>query len=203
MIRFAVNLLNRQLISVTIACILFVVGFALTPALAGGLAGVTLPDSMNIGGKDCQLVGMGLREATIFKIKAYVSGLYMESATSDPARVIGSEQAKGMIVHFIYKKISARKLKNEYAEKIEENTPKRSESLNRRIDQFLNMFTDPALAGDEFVYTYVPGTGTTIAIAGKKKETIPGPDFMMALFRVWFGDKPFDVNLKKGLLGRE
>lgn len=205
MIKFAINLVNQHRVSTAVVCILVVFGFALTPVhvQAGELSGVTIPDSMNIGGKDSQLAGMGLREATIFKVKAYVSGLYMESASSDPAQVIGSEQAKGMVIHFIYKKISSRKLQKEYAEKIRENTPVRSEDLNRRIDDFINMLTEPALAGDEFIYTYVPGEGTTIEIAGKKKGTIPGADFMMALFRVWFGDKPFDVNLKNGLLGRK
>ncbi len=192
------TLLNWQIVVVAALCTLLLTAPVPTPAQAGELAGVTLANSLKINDVDASLVGMGLRK--VFVIKVYVSGLYMESPTNVPAKVIEADMPKGMIVHFLYK-LSAEKLKKEYRHKIEENTPERSDDLNRRIDKFIDMFTDPTQKGDEFIYTYIPGDGVTISIGGKTKGTISGDDFMKALFRVWFGEKPFDKKLKKGLLG--
>ncbi len=49
--------------------------------------------------------------------------------------------------------------------------------------------------------TYTPGTGTEVAVKGKLKGTIPGKDFMEALFSIWFGKNPPSGDLKKGMLG--
>ena len=45
------------------------------PAGAGTLAGVTLPDTAQVAGKDLVLNGLGLRKK--FVIKVYVGGLYL------------------------------------------------------------------------------------------------------------------------------
>jgi hypothetical protein len=50
--------------------------------------------------------------------------------------------------------------------------------------------------------TYVPGTGTTIDIAGVSKGTIAGKEFADALLRCWIGPKPGPgEGFKKNLLG--
>jgi chalcone isomerase-like protein len=51
------------------------------------------------------------------------------------------------------------------------------------------------------VFTYVPGTGTTLAINGKDKLTIAGSAFNPVLLSVWLGPKPPTANVKKGMLG--
>jgi hypothetical protein len=57
--------------------------------------------------------------------------------------------------------------------------------------------------GEQMVVTYVPGTGTTLAIRGKDKVTIPGLPFAQAVFSVWFGPKPPTSDLKNGMLGKK
>jgi chalcone isomerase-like protein len=44
--------------------------------------------------------------------------------------------------------------------------------------------------------------GTTLVLNGKALGSIPGDDFARALFTVWFGPKPGDENLKRGMLGK-
>ncbi|GBE15069.1 MAG TPA: hypothetical protein ENH32_08560 [Proteobacteria bacterium] len=168
-------------------------------ATAAELAGISMPDSVNIAGKDCALVGQGLRKVLFIKI--YVSGLYMETPLQQADEVIDSDQVKRLVVHWKYKKVSTKKLQKEYREKIDENTPERSEELNRKIDHFISLFTKPAVKDAQFIYTYEPGKGTSIFLSGEDKGFIEGRDFMKALFKVWFGEKPFDKHLKKGLLG--
>jgi hypothetical protein len=40
-----------------------------------------------------------------------------------------------------------------------------------------------------------------VEIKGRVRGTIPGRDFMEALFSVWFGPKPPSGGLKDGMLG--
>ena len=69
------------------------------------------------------------------------------------------------------------------------------------IDRLLDAL-EPVKPGDEMVFTYVPGTGTTFAINGAEKLTITGPAFGPVLFSVWLGPKPPNADLKKGMLGQ-
>jgi hypothetical protein len=60
---------------------------------------------------------------------------------------------------------------------------------------------EPVKEGDQMVFTYVPGEGTTLAINGKEKLTIASPAFGPVLLSVWLGPKPPNADLKKGMLG--
>ena len=53
------------------------------PLLARECQGVNLPDQLQVSGKTLQLNGLGLREATIFKVRVYVAGLYLEQKSTD------------------------------------------------------------------------------------------------------------------------
>ncbi len=165
---------------------------------AAELAGVTLADSIKIGGKDCKLAGAGIRKKVI--IKVYVAGLYMENPQLDQESIINSDQAKGMTMDFVYKKVSGEKLQDGWREGFKNNTPGASDDLKKRMDRFVSMFTGEAVKGDHYLITYEPGTGTTVKLKDEVKGTIPGDDFMRAVMAIWFGDKPADKGLKKSVL---
>jgi len=69
------------------------------------------------------------------------------------------------------------------------------------IDRLLTAL-EPLKKGDQMIFTYLPCTGTTLAINGTQKLTIGGPAFGQALFSVWLGPKPPNAELKKGILGQ-
>jgi hypothetical protein len=73
-------------------------------------------------------------------------------------------------------------------------------TMKADIDRLLGAL-EPVKEGDQMVFTYVPGTGTTRAINGKETLTIAGPAFGQVLFSVWLGPKPPNAGLKKGILG--
>jgi hypothetical protein len=53
-------------------------------------------------------------------------------------------------------------------------------------------------------YTYIPGTGTQVVIAGQEKGTVGGREFSDALLRCWIGPKPGPgQGFKKDLLGQK
>lgn len=165
-------------------------------ALAAEMAGVTLEGTMLIDGQEAPLVGMGVRTKTFLKVKVYVAGLYMVAPSTDPAQIIGSDQAKAMVMKFVYKEVEGKKLQDSWREGFDSNTPTASADLKKRMDQFVSLFSGPAVKGDEYVFSYEPGKGTTVMLRGDVKATIPGGDFASALMAVWFGDRLGDSGLK-------
>lgn len=183
-------------VCLSVALAMSVVSFQ--TASAAEVAGVTLAEFIKIGGKDCQLAGKGIRKKVV--IKVYVAGLYMEVPRLDPEIIINSEQAKGISMDFVYKKVEGEKLQGAWREGFDKNTPDRSPDLEEKMDRFVAMFTEDAVKGDHYLITYEPGAGTTVTIRDEVKGTIPGEDFMRAVMAIWFGEKPADKGLKKSVL---
>jgi hypothetical protein len=153
----------------------------LAAADAASLAGVTMPDTATIGGQPVVLNGMGLREK--YWIDVYVGGLYLPSKTTDAARAIADDVPKKIVMQFTYALDKA----------------KLSETMSESISR--SSSAEVVAPGDQVVLEYVPGQGTSIIVKGTKKGTIPGIDFMQALFEIYLGAKPPTADLKSGLLG--
>ena len=147
------------------------------------------------------LVGMGIRNKLV--VKVYVAGLYMEEPSRTQEEIIGSDQAKAVLMHFLYKKVEGEKLRKAWVEGFEKNTPEANADLKSRMDRFVDLFSGDALKGDEYLFSYIPGKGTTVTLAGREAATIEGADFASALMGIWFGDHPADKGLKKSILAAE
>ena len=169
---------------------------AASPAAAGTLQGVTFPDTATVGGKTVQLEGMGVRVAFVF-VKVYVAGLYLERKTGDAQAAVQTDEAKRMVLQFL-REVTHDEMVDAMNEGFAHTA---SAALAPQVAQFSAFFTEPLPEGSQTTFDYVPGTGTTVTISGKTRGTIPGADFMQALFGIWLGDKPADADLKAGLLG--
>ena len=153
----------------------------LTSQLLGGtLAGVTLPDTVQIGGRTLVLNGLGLRKK--YMVKVYVAGLYLAQKSSDPGAILKEDVPKRIVMHFV-RGVSKNQIVDAFKESFENNTPDAKPTMQSEIDQFLGSL-DSVNDGDEMLLTYVPGTGTTVAIRGKEKLTIAAPTFAPVLFSV-------------------
>ena len=184
-----------------IALLLFVIALVLasTPGLdAASLAGVTLPDTEQVGGKALVLNGLGIR--TKYMVKVYVGGLYLEQKSSDAGAIIKSDTTKQIVMKFLHGATKSQ-MTDAFDESFKDNTPDAEKTMKGDIDRLLGAL-DPVKSGDAMVFTYAPGTGTTLAINGKEKLTIAGPAFGQVLFSVWLGPKPPNPDLKKGMLGQ-
>jgi len=180
---------------VTLALIL-VLAFAPVNLCAAELAGVTLDETVQVGGKTLTLTGMGVRTKTFLKVKVYVAGLYMENPTLKAHDIIGSDQARAMVMSFVYKEVEGEKLQEAWREGFDMNTPSAGPELKKRMDQFVSLFSVPAVKGDRYVFSYEPGKGTQVTLRDGVKATIPGADFASALMAIWFGDQLGDGGLK-------
>lgn len=180
---------------------LLVIFMLVAIAQAKTLKGVTMSDTATIGGKSCSLIGMGVRKKLFFKI--YVGGLYMEHPSNKPRQVITDPGVKRVVMHFLYKEVSAEKMRGAWTEGFKDNLGDDFASMKNVIDKFNALFTEPVRKGDEVWVTYLPGIGTQVIVKGKEKGIIPGKGFMKAVFSIWFGEIPADSHLKWGMLGEE
>jgi hypothetical protein len=174
---------------------------AAVPAAAMELAGVTLPDEIRVGTTTLTLNGMGVRTKTMLKVKVYVAGLYLTTPSHDAAAIVAADEAKQVLMHFLYKKVEKDKLTEAWREGFANNFAAALPALKARLDEFCALWPDMA-AGERAVITYLPDTGTRLEINGKEAGVIPGKDFADAMFAVWLGAKPADAGLKEGMLGK-
>lgn len=171
------------------------VAFASVPAQARTLAGVELPDTETVNGKGLTLNGMGLREATVLRVKAYVGGLYLEKPSSDPDTVINSRQCKRVTMVFL-RDIDGARLGSGWADEL-----RKVGGTEASISRFTSLIGD-VKNGDRMSFTWCPDAGVEVAARGTVRGTVPGDDFARTLFTIWFGPEPGDENLKRGMLGQ-
>lgn len=167
-----------------------------TTADAGTLAGVTLPDSAEVGGQTLVLNGMGLREK--FFVDVYVGGLYLPSKSTDAAAVIQQDTPKRVVMHFIYDDVPAEKMAETFYEGLS-NYPQ-YEGERAKLDQVVAGIPDMTTGG-QIVVDYIPGTGTVITINGAARPAIEGKALGELLFSMFIGPRPATEALKEGMMG--
>ena len=167
-----------------------------TAAVAGELAGVTLPDTLKAGEKTLKLNGLGLRKKAVFKV--YVGGLYLESPSKDAGAILAADQAKAIRMHFL-RDLTKAQLVEAFQEGFEENVKDRAPQ-KAAFDRMLALVTD-VKEGSTLTFTYLPGKGTTLSAGSKELGVFEGKGFADAVFAIWLGPKPPSEDLKKGMLG--
>jgi hypothetical protein len=182
--------------AVPIAAAVFMVASTFN-SQAATVAGVNLPDTSTVADKSLVLNGLGLR--TEFMVKVYVGGLYLEHKTTDAGGIIKADAPKRIVMQFLHD-ASKKQMTDAFDQSFKDNAPDAETTIKADTDKFLTAL-EPVKVGEQMVFTYVPGAGTTIGINGADKLTIAGPAFGQAIFSVWLGPKPPTANLKKGMLG--
>jgi hypothetical protein len=186
------NLIMKNLILI----LFFFIGiesFAQTKTING----VKFPLTEKIGKNELVLNGGGLREK--YWMDLYVAALYLETKTTDASKVIyGTEE---MAIHI--KIISSSVTRERFLESVNEgfsNATSKASAEDKK--KFIGFFSDEFKIGDVIHFDYTPDKGLKVTKNGVVKGTIAGYDFKKALFSIWFGSKPADENLKKGMLGK-
>jgi hypothetical protein len=185
----------RQGLSIATLCLLL----SGAPALAGTLAGVTLPDSVQVGDRALQLNGLGLRKKLF--IKVYVAALYVATQEKDAAAVLAADAPRRGVMKFLFGVDKDKICEEGWMAGLSANTPGASADLKAKFATLCGYMEDMA-SGEELSYDYLPGSGTHITVKGKAKGNIEGKDFADALLACWIGPKPGPgQDFKKALLG--
>lgn len=168
-------------------------------AAAGKRADVTMPDTATVEGKALVLNGMGIRKATIFRVKVYVAGLYLETRSRNADEILRSEQVKRLDLVLV-RDVERDEILEAWKDGFKKNGADMAK-LKTRFDAFAGWMTDLKEHGT-LSFLYVPGRGITVTLNGKARGTIAGADFATAFFAIWLGREPADDGLKDGLLGK-
>lgn len=183
-------------LKVAVMALMFLI--ALSSVRAATLEGVNFPDQATVGDKTLMLNGLGLRTATVLKVKVYVIGLYLEEKSSDPDAIIESKQNKRLAMQFVHD-VSADKLRSGWDEGFKDNY-KDIDSIKGEIAKF-NATMQDVKEGDSIELDF-SGDAVDIMVKGAKADTVDSSAFQQALLGIWLGPKPPGDALKEGLLGR-
>lgn len=171
---------------------------AWAPAVsAAQLAGVTVPDSVEVGGDRLVLNGLGLREK--FFVDVYVAALYLPEKERSEQEIFAADEPRRVTMHFVHD-VTKEQICDAWAESLESNRPNASASLKKDFETLCSWMESVA-EGEQMTFTYVPGEGTTVSVNGKDKGTLAGKPFADALFASWIGQHPATDKLKRGMLG--
>ena len=166
-------------------------------AFALDVAGVNVPPTVVIQQKTLSLNGAGIRKRFLFKV--YVGSLYTERKVTTPAQLLADPGDKLVRMNFVYKRVDKGDIVKAFAEGLENNSPAVARSAEAKA--FLSWFTADFVAGDT-VDISLSADGTVAASHnGKTLGTVRSPALVQGVLLIWFGEKPADGDLKKGMLG--
>jgi Chalcone isomerase-like len=181
------------------ALLLFVQSPAAGAAVPGECDGVTFPQHIQARGETLTLNGLGLRKATLFGIKVYVSALYVVHPTADAQAILHARDPVEMQLRFVFH-VTAGQLRSAWQEGFEKSAGAQLPQLRARIAQ-LDGWMQGASSGQVMTFLRVPGVGIQYALDGAVRGTIPGDDFATAFLAIWLGASPPSGALRAGLLG--
>ena len=162
------------------------------------VAGVALPTTVEVGGRTLVLNGAALRKKAVFKV--YVAGLYLPTKEKSAEKIIAADEPRRMIMHFV-RNVGSEPICEAWTEGLSANTPDASAELTAQFKTLCG-YMEGVDERDKLVFTYVPGTGTTVEVKGKTKGVIAGKAFADAMLRTWIGTKPGPgAGFKRSVLG--
>jgi hypothetical protein len=169
------------------------------PTAAAECDAVTFPEQTSVGASTLKLNGLGLRLATMLKVKVYVAALYVQDPTRDPKAILDASTPKQLVLHFV-RGVDSGELEDAWDEGFEANAKAQLAALQPRIAQLKSWMADMK-TGELLTFTSTPGAGLEVNVGGKVAGTIEGDDFGRAFLSIWLGDHPPNPGLKDGLLG--
>jgi hypothetical protein len=176
-----------------------VTAFVALEASAVECDGVSFPDPVVVDGSSLKLNGLGLRLATMLKVKVYVAALYVAAPSGDPKAILDAKTAKRLVLGFV-RDVDAADLNEAWEEGFEANAKEQLRALQERIEKLKTWMSDMK-SGQRLTFTSVPGAGIEVDVNGKVAGRIDGDDFSRAFLSIWLGEHPPNPGLKAGLLG--
>lgn len=176
-------------------------GLLLLPSLPIGAAvleGVDFPEKTQVAGKELALNGVGLRTATMFKVRVYAAGLYVKAKSKSAAEIQAQSDPKQLRMVFL-RDVDAEDMQKAWSKTFESNCVQDCESLQGALKQLQGLMQS-LKKGDSQVYTFEKDA-VRVAINGQEKGKVDGENVAKFLLSTWLGDHPPSEGLRDGLLG--
>jgi hypothetical protein len=183
---------------------LFVLSVLVGPVFAQDISEPRSGAKLAVKEGDTSLLGIGLRTKTMLKVKVYVIGLYVaDSAISGPLKgKAGTPELYRELVNGDFKKTVVMKfLRDVSTDQIRDAFRDSLKSAGDKAEGWISYFSD-IRSGQECVISWVPGVGLETKVAGVDKPAINDKAFASAVFGIWLGDKPVQMDVKKDLVAR-
>ncbi len=151
-------------------------------------------DHQTLNGENLKLNGLGLRKATVFKVKVYAAGLYLLEPQHETHKVIQLKNPKILVMKFM-REVSQEKINDAWDKAFEEKAAQFAEEIKQ-----LKKLMPNAKEGDTLEYIFWDDK-TEFKINQTLKGTMAGGAWGKALLNTWIGSHPPTEELKDGLLG--
>jgi hypothetical protein len=156
-------------------------------AEAGEVAGVKMPDTLELEGRRLALAHMALKEKLFFNL--YVWGLYMEEIPQAQSEAIASNRVKRLHFRFL-RTVRRDQLVGAMRHGLSRSTElQSSEAMQQDLEKLLGSLRDVS-KGDNLVLTYVPDSGLHVSGEASGGTVIQGKAFADTLFAAWLQKHP-------------
>ncbi len=169
-------------------------------AMAATLAGATLPDSYVVDGQPLVLNGVGLRTLTIFRVKAYIAGLYLQRPSHDAQQILASPGPKVIVLKFLHSG-SKEQIEKQFREGEERNCGDGSCAASDQADFERLIAAAPAVnVGDTSAYIF---TAKRVRVMANNRliGDFANPDLAYHLLAGFIGARPPSEDLRDRMLG--
>ncbi len=169
-------------------------------ASAATLEGVSFPDTYSVDGQTLVLNGLGLRTLTIFRVRIYVAGLYLQRPSHDAAQILASPGPKVIRLEFIHSGTKAQ-VEHEYREGEAKNCGNGGCAPADQADFERLVAAAPAVnPGDTSTYVFTD-RGVRVFANNRLIGDYADVDLARHLLAGFIGDHPPSNSLRDHLLG--
>jgi hypothetical protein len=168
-------------------------------AFALDVGGVNVSPTVSVQQKTLSLNGAGIRKAYSV-VKVYVGALYTEKKSVSTDELLKDPGDKLIRMTFVMKKVEKEKIVDAFSEGLSKNSPAVAGTADAKT--FLSWFTSDFMAGDAVDLSFAADGTVSATHNGKALGTVRNPALARAVLLIWFGEKPADGGLKKGMLGQ-
>lgn len=167
------------------------------------IEGFAYPAEVNVAGVSLVLNGVGVRQ--VAWLKGYACGLYLPRKTTSQSEAIAMPGAKRVAMRMLIDGPSeefAKAFKRGVYRNVE---PAQATAMNARIDRFdaIVRGIGKLKKGDAVDVEWRPASGMVALVNGRAVgDPVPGEDLFVAVLKIYIGDKPTDLKMKAGLLGK-
>lgn len=160
---------------------------------------IQVPTSIVMDNHTLVLNGAEVREK--YWIDLYVGSLFLTNKTQHAQEIINSKEPMNIRMQMVSSLIDSEAMIDAINEGFERSTKGNPKSIEKEIQQLIDIFSEPIKDGDVYDLFYNPAVGVKVYKNGKHYGNIPGYDFKTALFGIWLGPNPASSDLKEGMLG--
>lgn len=168
-------------------------------ANAAMLAGVEMPEMRVTDGTPMRLNGMGLRTYSVFNIRIYVAGLYLEQRSDNPDSILHSPERKLLEIRFL-RNVDVADARKAWEDGFTNNCRMPDCHLDPRDVQRYLAAVPPIHAGDETMMIFTSHS-VEVTFNGRPLGDITDPYFARTMLATFIGPVPPTPQLKRALLG--